>query len=143
MDEDKRRTLRIVGAVLLVGGIALMLTAMFLLITGGQKSVESFGETSFNPAPFMIMFILGGILASVGGWCLKLGFLKAAADLISTETAGAVQHSTAALGRGIGKGLKESGWSHGGRDIIKVKCRGCGFLESEDAKFCSQCAKAM
>jgi hypothetical protein len=30
-----------------------------------------------------------------------------------------------------------------GGEVIKVRCRSCGYLESEDAKFCSGCGKTI
>lgn len=29
------------------------------------------------------------------------------------------------------------------KEVVKVKCRECGFLETEDAEFCSKCGKRM
>lgn len=31
----------------------------------------------------------------------------------------------------------------GAREVVKVRCRGCGYLETEDARFCSGCGAPM
>ena len=148
LSPGARQTLRLVGAVLLVGGIAMVIGGFVGFANAGSRSVSSFGADRSSPVGWMVLFMLGGVVASAGAWCLRLGFLKAAADIVSTETAGAVEHSSAALGRGVGRGLQQSGafagdgaWGGRGREVVKVKCRGCGFLEMEDARFCSKCSK--
>ena len=46
---------------------------------------------------------------------------------------------------GIASGLKKHDMSigGGGREVVKIKCRNCGYLETEDAEFCSKCGQAM
>jgi len=42
----------------------------------------------------------------------------------------------------MAKGIKDSVVTQSIRsEIIKIKCPNCGYLENEDAKFCSKCGK--
>lgn len=106
-------------------------------------SFEHWSETRPGPGepgwfesspPSMVWPILGIILFAVGGFLAKFAFAKPVSEVLATETVGAVQVTGAALGRGLKEGLGAVPVS-----TIKVKCRKCGFLESEDAKYCSRC----
>jgi hypothetical protein len=98
-------------------------------------SVGSFVVRAFGG---MALFMVGGVL-------MGLGFMRPMAEISATETAHAVEHTSAAMGRGLSKGLRQDGFQWGGnaRPVVKVRCRSCGALDSEDAKFCSACAKPM
>lgn len=39
--------------------------------------------------------------------------------------------------------VNHTGNGSGGNTIIKVRCPHCGYLESEDAVYCSKCGKSM
>lgn len=39
--------------------------------------------------------------------------------------------------------INHTGNGSGGNTIIKVRCPHCGYLESEDAVYCSKCGKSM
>ncbi len=142
LDTSKRTVFRVLGFVLLLAGIGCMLGSITSMAGGPSVSdpqFESKSKDAFQASA--ILGFLGVAFMATGFFLLKVGFLKAGADIVSTETSGAVEHSTAALGRGIGRGLRDSGFAGGAKQLVKVKCRACGFLESEDARFCSQCAK--
>ncbi len=112
----------------------------FMLGASSFLSGGGFGAILAGPVAMFVGFLLAG----AGLIMLKFGFMKAYTEVTATETAGAVEHASAAGGRGLGRGLKESGAmdSLSGRTIVKVRCH-CGYLETEDAKFCSDCGNAM
>ena len=97
-------------------------------------------------------FIIGGIALFIGfamfGFGLQL-FLTANARAISkyaaTEAAPAASIMTEAVASGFSKGMKGSGIGLGSseREVIRIKCRNCGYLETEDADFCSKCGQRM
>lgn len=138
LSPGRRRTFRILGWLTFVPGI-LLFSAPFLAVPLAMMNLSG-PSLGFLPLAFLLAFP-GFILVAVGGTLLRFGYMKPLAEIGATETADAAEHTSTAMARGLGRGLQESGWSMGGRDIVKVKCRSCGFLESEDARFCSQCAK--
>lgn len=75
---------------------------------------------------------------AAGFWMLKMGFLKPVSEMVATETASAVEVSAGAVARGVKEGLGGS-TVFPSSIVVKVKCRACGYLESDDAKFCSSC----
>jgi len=94
---------------------------------------------------------------AIGGFALVLGFAmfafgaqlfmtanaRAISKYAATEAAPAVSITTEAVASGLSKGLKGSniGLGSSDREVIRVKCRNCGYLETEDAEFCSKCGK--
>ena len=79
----------------------------------------------------MIMLFIGAVL-------LKFCFIRPVSQYIATEASPAMKTA----GHAIGSGLKESGvFSSERKEIIKIKCSHCGYLESKDADFCSKCRK--
>lgn len=109
-----------------------------LSVLGGMQDFMA-GGSPFAPMASFIAFGFGGVvLIGIGAFLTRLGFLRLGADLVATETAPAVEHSAGAVGRG----LRSSGFGGASTvQLVRVKCRGCGFLESEDATFCSKCGK--
>jgi hypothetical protein len=87
----------------------------------------------------MLAFFLGGVLVAGGATLAKLAFAGPVAGVLATETEGAVEVTASAVGRGLRAGM--AGGAVG--TVVKVKCRSCGYLETEDAKFCSQCSTAL
>ncbi|MCK4847704.1 MAG: zinc ribbon domain-containing protein [Candidatus Heimdallarchaeota archaeon] len=153
-DEYKstKRKLKTISFILLtVGGL--------LIVIGGMSILTSF--SSFPDMNSMDSFQLGEFIGgfAVGGFALVIGFAmfafgiqlfmtanaRAIAKYAATETAPAVSITTEAVASGLSKGLKGSGVGLGSsdREVIKIKCRNCGYLETEDADFCSKCGERM
>lgn len=139
MSPQTRKTLQITGIVGLAVGGALTLTGVVLFVSnlmamGGSASPSGNGLASGVVG--MALFGAGGFV-SVGAFgLLGFAFRKPLSELAATDTEVAVEHSAGALARGIrGGGL--------GGAIVKIKCRSCGYLDSEDAKFCSGCAATL
>lgn len=126
----------------LVGGILLAVGVILF----GMPFIAvpmAMGSGSFDGVASSFAFAFPGIiLIAIGGMMLKFGLLKPVAEIVATETGGAVEHSSAATGRGLARGLREGGLAVGGPQV-KVRCRSCGGLDSEDARFCSSCGKGM
>lgn len=142
MSPGARLACRIAGISLIIIGLASFVYAPIAVLSGMESFMS--GASPIGPLVTFIIFGFGGIVCiGLGAFLTKLGFLRLASDLVATETSGAVEHSSDAFGRGLGRGLHDSGTLSRGRDIVKVRCRECGFLEDEGAKFCSDCGKAI
>lgn len=147
LSQDERLRFRRRGKVLLLLGFGLFVSGplLFGLVAMGAFQSGRPGLGFLGPALAFPVSVAGIVCIMAGAIYMRMGYLKAGSEIVATETSGAVQHATSAWARGLGTGLKESGFSLGGgaTQVVKVKCRACGYLESEDARFCSRCAKPM
>lgn len=85
-----------------------------------------------------LMYIGGGFIAMIGFVLLRTAFIRPVSKYYATEMSPAIEIA----GGSIGKGLKESGLGNSQtKEVIKIKCPHCRYLESEDADFCSKCGK--
>lgn len=143
MQPGTRRGLQIGGIVCLVIGLPLMMGAPLLGLGGAVVGMGAGPEAMFGSfAAAVALSMLGFVLVVAGLLMVRFGFMKAVSEVTATETAGAVEHASGAVGRGVGKGLADAGHSLGGA-VVRLKCRACGYLDSEDASFCSGCGQAM
>ncbi len=125
-------TVLLVGAVLLIIGIVIILYGMIGFFTGtiGNATSGSFSIGSFFSSFFgaMILFVIGGVLAGVGGWLVRLWWIFL---LIGAVTA---------VGSGANTVRGREEMSAGD---VRVRCRSCGRLNPEEAKFCLSCGQAV
>jgi len=137
--------LRQVGIALV--GIGLLL--FFLSFVPIFLAFNSFMQNPFGSAgsifgSFFLSFLIGAVgilLLGVGGFALRLGLVRPVTSYIATEAAPAIQTAATAFGAGI----REAGFGASGvaGTVVRVKCRNCGYLETEDAEFCSKCGQRM
>ena len=128
-DYTKHKTvMRVVGITLLIIGVILLLIGITNFVSG------SFEEALSN----MAMFAAGGFLLVIGLMFIALTIIRPMTKYYATEAHPGLQTA----GHAIGSGLKESGFGKSEtKEIIKIKCPHCGYLESEDAEFCSKCGR--
>lgn len=129
-------TVLIVGAVLLIAGILIILYAFFGLFSGILSGALNASQNpsgtvfdifnSFFGA--MILFVIGGVLAGVGGWLVRLWWIFL---LVGVVTAPERAGDTA--------GEREPA----APPEIKVRCRTCGHLNPQEARFCLACGQAI
>lgn len=123
-------TVLAVGAVLLIAGILIILYAMFSFITGILNNAlsSSFSVTGFFGGFFgaIMLFVVGGVLAGVGGWMVRLWWLF----LLFGAVAGSGSSADTVRGR---EALQTTG--------VMVRCRSCSHLNPEEARFCLACGK--
>ena len=136
--KPTRRKSKFVSFVLMVVGVV-------LVVIGGSNILSSFSSLSdlssmesFQPGEFLGGFFIGGI-------ALVFGFAMFVFGVLLSFTANARPIFRAS---GFSKGMKENGFGFDGlgsseRVVIKLKCRNCGYLETEDADFCSKCRQRM
>lgn len=123
-------TVVLVGAALLVIGIAVILYGFIAFITGtvGNATSTNFSIGGFFNGFFgaMILFVLGGVVAGVGGWMIRLWWLF----LILGVVTGSGNTADTVRGR---EAMNASD--------VRVRCRACGRLNPEEAKFCISCGQ--
>lgn len=144
MSAGQRRVLQVGGVLCLVAGLVLFLMGPLAALRsfGSAASGDGGVEDAVGGMMGLVLFSFLGMLFLVAGAVMaRFGFMRPVAELTATETAGALEHAAGAAGRGLrGAGL---GAGREGGEVVKVKCRGCGFLDSEDARFCSGCGASM
>ena len=110
-----------------------------------KKSSESFQKFGMGAG----MTMGGFILISIGVFIIYFTNIRRMATYMAVETAPAVTISSRALGSGLTQGINDSGgihMDHGNTkpaEVVKVKCRKCGYLDTEDATFCSKCGEKL
>ena len=123
-------TVLAVGAILMIAGILIILYGMLNLFTGIFNNVFSsdFSITGFFGGFFgaIFLFVIGGVLAGVGGWMVRLWWLFLLFGAISGSGASA----DTVRGR---EALASNG--------VMVRCRNCSHLNPEEAKYCLACGK--
>jgi len=97
------------------------------------------GFSNFGGAhSYIIVFATGGFLLVIGFGLLSLSIVRPISKYYISEASPAIKMAS----NSIGEGLKESGFQvTQEKEVIKIKCPNCGYLESEDADFCSKCGK--
>lgn len=114
------------GIILLALGIIIIIFSMVTMF-GTSNSLGWFGLSTGG----LLMIFFGAVL-------LKFSFIRPISEYYATEMSPAITTT----GHALGTGLKESGaLGSSQKEIIKVKCPHCGYLDSEDAEFCSKCGK--
>jgi hypothetical protein len=109
-------------------GIPLLIIGIIMVI---------YGFTSFSRGNIFI-FGLGGFLTVIGFGLISFSLIRPVSKYYATEATPAIKIASEA----IGEGLKDSGVGRTQtKEVIKIKCPHCGYLESEDAEFCSKCGK--
>jgi hypothetical protein len=153
--RSTKRKLKIIAAFLIVIGGILVIFGGINIFTAFTSFPDINSMDSFQPGEFMGAFFIGGIALVFGFAMCAFGFqlfLSANARAISryaaTETAPAASIMSEAVASGFSKGMKGGSFGLGSlgssdREVIKIKCRNCGYLETEDADFCSKCGESM
>ncbi|MFX1487643.1 MAG: hypothetical protein ACFFBI_00725 [Promethearchaeota archaeon] len=148
--------MKIIGIVMILIGISLIIAGIFFYII----SLNSMGNPGSNN--FMLF---GGATAGSwfgGGVCIIIALIllirayqreivRYGYEETGMALGTASEEAVNGYGRIIGKGseaLARGIKSAGGLDIntskeqiIKIKCRACGTLNDEDAKYCDQCGQ--
>lgn len=151
--SNGRKTAYYIGMGMTILGFILFISiffSVFGLMNRSMNSVNSFGpfETgsglSFGrPLIGMLLMIVGQLVMRVGargaaGSGILLDPEQAREDLQPyTEAAGGMLNDVISNIDAFDK--KED--SADTKEIIKVRCRGCGTLNDEDAKYCKACGK--
>ncbi|WP_323792666.1 zinc ribbon domain-containing protein [Nocardioides sp.] len=125
-----RTVFRILGAVLVVGGLV-------LLVRGGTEFVaEMNGDTFGDDAGFgpILRIAGGGFLVVFGLAALNAGFLGAQSRYVSGETSDAVREFGSAFRGEPSQGTTRGSGPH---------CSSCGVQADREARFCDACGHAL
>ncbi len=152
MHRTTKLALRIVGIILIIVGVILVVVGVIQL---GSKEMGDEGWFDQASGGLIIIFA-GGAMILVGIAMLYVSFIGKIAKYYADETAPAFETAGGAVGRGLSAGTQQEGGirldktgssaSSGSETtgiVIKTKCRSCGYLETEDADFCSKCGKRL
>ena len=121
-------TVVLVGAAFLILGIVIILYAFFGFIigtigaaTGGGGALAIF-QTMMGA---MILFVIGGVLAGIGGWLIRLWWIFLLVGVVS----------------GVGSANTARQREADRATDIRVRCTNCGRLNPEWVHFCMACQK--
>ena len=120
-------TALLAGAALLLIGIGMILWGMFGFFAGtiGNATSGNFNIGSFFSGFFgaILLFVVGGVIAGVGGWLVRLWWLFLLVDTMAENRSLQRERQTA------------------NPPDVRIRCRTCGGLNPETAKFCMACGK--
>lgn len=143
----ERKATYYIGMGMIVLGFILFISVFFQTASmmndpfGGFDRQPSFS----NPIIGMILMIAGSIVMTIGargaaGSGIILDPEKAREDLKPfNEAKGGMINDVISNIDVVDKIVK----THEEKEVIKIKCRGCGCLNDEDAKFCKGCGKVL
>lgn len=144
--------LRRLGVAFVVVGAVLFVSSMALPFLAIQGFMESWQQDPFAPRSppilaFFLSFLIGGVgvvLLGLGGMALRLGLVRPVSGYVVTEASPAIEMGAAAVGRGLRDAMGPPGPAGAApRPEVRVKCRNCGYLDTEDATYCSKCGSAL
>src|SRR5437870_10014275 len=121
-------TVLLVGALFTIIGIVIIIYAAFGFITGTIGAALGGGGVLGIFSSMMgaiILFVIGGVLAGVGGWLMRLWWIF----LLVGAVSGAASRNT----------VRDRDEMRAGD--VRVRCRSCGRLNPEYAKFCMSCSQ--
>ena len=155
MDEE-RKPFRIIGGIV---GVVMLILGIILIIYGfslfgaGSKDIDEevwFEEREEMSNKSFTASAAGMFLLFIGFVLIAFTQQRRFSKFVATENAPAYEAMGSAMGRGVVSSIKEVdgkyinlGSTQKPKEIIKVKCRTCGHLEREKAKFCSNCGSIL
>ena len=124
-------TVLLIGTALTIIGIVMILGGFFTFITGTVNNATSsdFSIGSFFSSFFgmIILMVVGAMLAGAGGWLIRLWWIFL---LVGAVSGGAAADTVR------GRDEMRAG-------EVRVRCRACGRLNPEEARFCLSCGQAV
>src|SRR5947199_3862059 len=81
------------------------------------------------------------IFLALGFGALRLGLIRPVTTYVASEASPAIERVSETAAGGLKKGFGANPLKS--ESVVKVKCRNCGYLESEDAIYCGKCGKPL
>ncbi len=129
---------------------SLLISGVIVLIVAITMIALSFVFSDFGPNlalmfPAFFGLFIGSVLCMIGFYLWYATKMEKISGYVSKATGDSAKYSTEKVTDGFATGLEKHGMSigGGGKEIVKVKCRNCGYLETEDAEFCSKCGQTI
>jgi hypothetical protein len=144
--SNQRKVLYYIGICIVFVGFLLFMSSFFVKM---DKNFSMETPSFFKRAVLgMICMIVGSVLASIGrSGTAGSGFLldpeKAREDLKPFNESKGKMINDVIENIDIAKNIKQPSKEIESIEVIKIKCRECGILNDEDAKFCKNCGKLM
>jgi hypothetical protein len=135
--SEGRKATYYVGSGIAVLGLLLFLSVFVSAAIGDMRPNSTMPLRAVSG--FILMFV-GGVVASIGS-----RGLAGSGVILDPEQAEEELETYSRMAGGMLKdAMDEAQFSLGGKTpekIIMVRCRECGKLNNEDAKFCQECGK--
>ena len=120
-------TVLLVGAAFLIVGILMILYGFLNFLTGtiGQATSSSFSVMAFFQSFFgaIVLFVIGGVLAGIGGWLIRLWWIFLLVGVVT---------GAGNIGNTARERVERT-------SDVRVRCRNCGRLNPEFVQFCMAC----
>ncbi len=145
-----RDQLTAVGAILLVIGIVLFLSAAGTMMASPSNPFDFAAVQQQMNSAFVLGFF-GLIMFGGGAFLLRMGLVRPVTTYVAAEASPAIETVSRSMAEGMREGLSRGGGipikleqqATSERPEIMVKCRNCGHLNPEDATYCNNCAKQL
>ncbi len=135
-----RGSLTAIGAILMVIGIILFLVSATSMMAPSSNPFDFAANQARMNSSFVTAFI-GIIFLALGFGALRLGLIRPVTTYVASEASPAIERVSEAAAGGLKKGFGANPLKS--ESLVKVKCRNCGYLESEDAIYCGKCGKPL
>ncbi|MGB4588278.1 MAG: zinc ribbon domain-containing protein [Clostridiaceae bacterium] len=144
--SNERKALYYVGMGLMIIGVILFLSTFVVAFTGDPFEMMASGR---NP---MANSIIGFIMIFIGSIIMNIGARGAAGSGLILDPDKAredLNPYASAAGRLLNDALdevdvlKKGGSGEDAEEVIRIRCRECGELNEEDARFCKNCGKTI
>lgn len=145
--SNERKVTYYIGIGLIILGFILFISVFFQFASFSNDpfSISSKEPSFMGPVIGFILMIIGGIVSSIGakgtaGSGMILDPDKAREDLKPfNEAKGQMLNDVISNIDAVNNLTKP----REGKEVIKIKCRSCGTLNEEDAKFCKNCGETL
>jgi len=132
--KKRSRGLLVFGVLILIGAITMIILSFMF---------SEFGPNFALMFPAMFLIFIGFVLCMIGLQLWYATKVDKISRYMSKATGDSAKYTTEKVTDGFASGLEKHGMGLGRKEVIKVKCRNCGYLETEDAEFCSKCGQIM
>jgi ABC-type multidrug transport system fused ATPase/permease subunit len=132
--KKRSRGLLVFGVLILIGAITMIILSFVF---------SDFGPNFALMFPAMFLIFIGFVLCMISLQLWYATKVDKISRYMSKATGDSAKYTTEKVTDGFASGLEKHGMGLGRKETIKIKCRNCGYLETEDAEFCSKCGQIM
>lgn len=139
----------LVGVILLLTGMSVGMQSIPMpQPTGNFQQDAQAGDAWFQAsvARNQTAFAYSGgglVLMGLGASLVAFGTVRPVYRYLAGESSEAVEIASEAVARGLAKGGFQGSTAAGPATVVKLKCKKCGYLDTEDATYCSKCGQPL